>query len=128
MQSFKVLFPGPTYKISELTLHLKIDLGGHLVTVIEVKQLDPYRKTLHRLTLEPSLDFPQSIIVKQQKDEWEDKFQPEIHAYKALSGLQGTVIPKLFCESFFKNTPALFLSDIAGTTLHNLARNDKYNI
>jgi len=38
------------------------------------------------------------------------------------------VIPQLFCTGFFQNIPALFLSEIAGTTLHDIAHDDKCNL
>jgi serine/threonine protein kinase len=64
-----------------------------------------------------------SVIVKQQKDGWASEFQREKEAYKALEDLQGTVIPQLFGEGSLNGIPAIILSEVAGSTLSELARN-----
>lgn len=96
--------------------------------MIEVEQLDPSRKTLHRLTLEPIIDFPRTIIVKQQKEGWEKEFQSEIQTYEKLKLLQGKVIPQYFGQRLFNEAPALFLSEVPGTTLHDIAHDNEWNI
>lgn len=106
----------------------KISIEDRLVTVTKVQQLHPSRKTLHRLTLEPLKDFPQTIIAKQQKKGWEEFFEAEIQAYTTLRELQGEVIPHYYGRGLLNEVPALFISDIAGITLHDLACSNETSI
>ncbi|KAJ5468636.1 hypothetical protein N7475_006388 [Penicillium sp. IBT 31633x] len=76
-----------------------------------------------RHTIPPEIT---TIIVKQQKDRWENEFKVEKEAYKFLEQLQGIVIPRLFRQGYFNEIPALILADIGGITLYDLAcRKDK---
>lgn len=90
----------------------------------EVKQLDRNR-TVYRVGIEPIGDLPPTIIVKQQKEGWCEEFQQETQAYVNMKDLQGKVIPQLFGQGYFNGVPALILSEIVGTTLHDLARSKK---
>lgn len=96
--------------------------------------MDPCRKTLYRLELEQG-SFRHTIpvavtrvIVKQQKDEWEEEFWGEKKAYDRLKELQGTVIPQIFGQGFFNGLPALIHSEVVGTTLYDLARSSKCKV
>ena len=95
-----------------------------------LKTLDQRRQTVHRLEAEPSSchnALPanvNSVIVKQQKDGWVVQFQREKEAYKRLENLQGTIIPRLFGEGSLNGIPALILSEVSGSTLDGLARNN----
>lgn len=85
--------------------------------------LNKRRPTVYRLELEePRFGLPETVIVKQQKDEQEAEFYAEISAYKKLQKLQGTVIPTLFGEGSFNGRPVLILSEIKGITLRDLAK------
>ncbi|CAG8368001.1 unnamed protein product [Penicillium salamii] len=103
-------------------------LDSQPITAQSIEQLHPRRNTVHRLTLEPGSfrhTIPPSVttvIIKQQKDGWEEEFGFEKEAYEKLNRLQGTVIPVSYDQGSFNGLPALILSDIAGTTLHDLAR------
>ena len=83
---------------------------------------------MHRLILKPDShrhvipNTVTSVIVKQEKDGWEEEFEVEKIAYKKLEQLQGEVIPYLYGQGSFNGLPALILSDIDGITLDDLAR------
>lgn len=84
---------------------------------------------MHRLELLPNSsrhNIPGSvttIIIKQQKEDWEEEFTREVQAYNKLHLLQGTSIPTLYGQEFFNGIPALILSDIReGKTLHHIAK------
>ncbi|CAG8906125.1 unnamed protein product [Penicillium egyptiacum] len=97
--------------------------GGKRITVTKDTLLNKRRPTIYRLELEePRFGLPETVIVKQQKKEWEAEFCAEISAYKKLEKLQGTVIPTLFGEGSFNERPPLILSEIKGITLRNLAK------
>lgn len=63
-----------------------------------------------------------------QKDEWEEEFRSEIKAYDKFKELQGTVIPHFFGHGSFNRLPALILSEVAGTTLYDLARDKECKV
>lgn len=86
--------------------------------------LDP-RQTVYRLDLEEAGFLPPTVILKKQKPEWEEEFSIEKKAYDFLEPIQGTVIPYFYGEAIYDTSPTLVLSDIAGTTLFELAR-DKF--
>ena len=96
--------------------------------------MDPCRKTLYCLELEQG-SFRHTIpvavtrvIVKQQKDEWEEEFWGEKKAYDRLKELRGTVIPQLFGQGSFNGLLALIHSEVVGTTLYDLARSSKCKV
>ncbi|RAH72806.1 uncharacterized protein BO66DRAFT_21603 [Aspergillus aculeatinus CBS 121060] len=95
----------------------------------EIERLDRHR-TVYRFKLEPGSyrhTIPKtatSVIVKQQKDEWEEEFEDEQRAYNRLKKLQGKVIPYFYGRGHFGGLPALVLSDIDGITLDELARSN----
>ncbi|PYH86106.1 hypothetical protein BO82DRAFT_300919 [Aspergillus uvarum CBS 121591] len=99
---------------------------GHEITATEAELLDPQR-TVYRLKIapDPAQDklptTPTSVIVKQQKEEWEDEFENEATAYYRLERLQGEVIPYFYSRGYFNGRSALILSDINGTSLKDLA-------
>lgn len=66
-----------------------------------------------------------SIIIKQQKEDWEEEFEDEKTAYTKLKSLQGEVIPYFYGEGYYDGLPALLLSDIRGITLDDLARSNE---
>ncbi|CAG8357793.1 unnamed protein product [Penicillium salamii] len=66
--------------------------------------------------------LPNIIIVKVQKQGWEDEFAQEIAAYHRLQPLQGLLIPKFFGTGYFMDRPALVISEIVGNTLERLAQ------
>ncbi|KKK18879.1 hypothetical protein P175DRAFT_0529265 [Aspergillus ochraceoroseus IBT 24754] len=103
------------------TTHLHVD--GQNLAIRNIEQLHPQRITVHRVTLEPKSNFG-TLIIKQQKDGWNNEFEAEKEAYQRLSSLQGDVIPSLLGECRFNGHPALILSDVGGATLHQIARSD----
>ncbi|KAB8261762.1 hypothetical protein BDV32DRAFT_148087 [Aspergillus pseudonomiae] len=106
-----------------------LELNGHKILATEVELLDP-RRTVYRLKLKPgSYRYPipegaTSIIIKQQKEDWEEEFKDEEIAYNKLEALQGKVIPYFYGQGYFDGLPALILSDINGVPLSDLARNN----
>lgn len=102
-------------------------MDNHPIYPTNVQLLDE-RRTVYRLTLDPGLyrhSIPQtvtSVIVKQQKNNWEKEFWNEKAVYDKLQELQGKVIPLFFGQGYFDGLPALILSEIDGVTLYELAR------
>lgn len=88
---------------------------------------------MYRFHLEPNSSCYQhiipetatSIIIKQQKEDWEEEFEDEQTAYTKLKNLQGDAIPYFYGEGYYDGLPALVLSDIRGTTLDDLARSNE---
>ncbi|PYH96872.1 hypothetical protein BO71DRAFT_407389 [Aspergillus ellipticus CBS 707.79] len=99
---------------------------GHEITATEAELLDQQR-TVYRLKIAPDSDRHElpttatSVIIKQQKDDWEDEFEDEEKAYRRLEKLQGDVIPYFYGRGYFNGRPALILSDIDGISLKDLA-------
>lgn len=102
-------------------------MDNHPICSTNVQLLDK-RRTVYRFTLEPGSyrhSIPQtvtSLIVKQQKDDWEEEFENEKVVYDKLKELQGKVIPFFFGQGYYDGLPALILSEIDGVTLHEMAR------
>ncbi|GLB01604.1 hypothetical protein AtubIFM57258_000013 [Aspergillus tubingensis] len=109
-----------------------IQLDGHEIKATKVEHLDP-RRTVYRLHLEPGSSYyrhiiPEpatSIIIKQQKEDWEEEFEDEKTAYTKLKDLQGEVIPYFYGQGYYDGLPALIISDIPGITLYDLARSNE---
>ncbi|RAK95746.1 uncharacterized protein BO80DRAFT_469179 [Aspergillus ibericus CBS 121593] len=106
-----------------------IQLDGHEILATEIELIDPQR-TVYRFKLSPDSHrhtIPKtatSIIIKQQKDDWEEEFEDEEMAYKTLELLQGDVIPYFYGRGYFDGRPALILSDINGINLNDLAHSN----
>ncbi|BCR99164.1 uncharacterized protein AKAW2_40847A [Aspergillus luchuensis] len=107
-----------------------IQLDGHEIRATKVEHLDPCR-TVYRFHLEQNSyrhmipETATSIIIKQQKEDWEEEFEDEKTAYTKLKSLQGEVIPYFYGEGYYDGLPALLLSDIRGITLDDLARSNE---
>ena len=113
--------------------HQTFYLDGHPIMATKVEQLDPGRETLYRLELNldsfrHTIPATATVIVKQQKDEWEEEFRSEIKAYDRLKELQGRVIPHFFGHGSFDGIPALILSEVTGTNLYDLARDKECKV
>ncbi|KAL2757046.1 hypothetical protein ACRALDRAFT_1075753 [Sodiomyces alcalophilus JCM 7366] len=65
----------------------------------------------------PEWNLPSRLILKQQKEGWDEEFEMEKATYAKLRPLQGTVIPEFFGQLRYGNTKALLLSDIGGACL-----------
>ncbi|KAF4957889.1 hypothetical protein FGADI_2718 [Fusarium gaditjirri] len=65
----------------------------------------------------PEWFLPDKIVLKRQKENWEEEFDHEIVAYNRLRPLQGLTIPKLYGMVQYANTRALILSDIGGSCI-----------
>jgi serine/threonine protein kinase len=63
----------------------------------------------------PEWFLPTNIILKKQKDGWDEEFDTEKAAYEKLKCLQGLVIPICYGQAQYKGTRALVLSDIGGS-------------
>ncbi|CAI7629906.1 unnamed protein product [Penicillium discolor] len=111
--------------LSEKTqLQSSFYFGGTPIRAEIVERLHPSRE-VYRLKLEIHQDLhglPRVVILKKRKNGWEDEFQQEIKVYEKLKSLQGFVIPNLFGQGTFDNCPVLILSEVAGRTLLNIAR------
>ncbi|KAJ5927967.1 hypothetical protein N7466_006923 [Penicillium verhagenii] len=104
-------------------------MGDKRLTVKRDELLNQIRPTVHRIELEePRQGFPEIVIVKQEKPEWGDEFLQEINAYNRLQHLQGTMIPILFGQGSFNESPALILSEVEGITLRDLAKFDESTV
>ncbi|RKK13245.1 hypothetical protein BFJ66_g13350 [Fusarium oxysporum f. sp. cepae] len=65
----------------------------------------------------PEWFLPGKIVLKRQKENWEEEFDHEVIAYNRLRPIQGLTIPKLYGKIQYANTRALILSDIGGSSL-----------
>ncbi|KAF5584147.1 hypothetical protein FPANT_7959 [Fusarium pseudoanthophilum] len=65
----------------------------------------------------PEWFLPDKIVLKRQKENWEEEFDHEIVAYNRLRPIQGLTIPRLYGTIQYANTRALILSDIGGSSL-----------
>lgn len=103
---------------------MQFRIGDRTLSARTTRQLASGKETVYRLEPEEPASAPRPIIVKQQKKGWEGEFKNEKLAYERLKDLQGTVIPQFLGEDLFHGVPALFISEIDGTTLNNLARSN----
>ena len=92
--------------------------------------VDLQRDRVFRVEIEPIVGLPRFIIVKQQKAKGggAKDFECEKEAYSRLQELQGRVIPQYFGDGPFYGILAMFLLEIIGSTLYNVARNKNLGI
>lgn len=101
-------------------------LDQHPIVARKMVRQHPCRGVF-RVELEPGSfrhNIPQevdTIILKCQKDDWEDEFKNERDAYERLEDLQGHILPTLYGQGTFDGRPALVLSHEAGPTLNEFA-------
>jgi hypothetical protein len=74
----------------------------------------------------PEWFLPRRIVLKRQKSGWEDHFDNEKAIYRALTSIQGRVVPVCYGEARCAETDetgplALVLSDVGGVTLKDRA-------
>jgi predicted Ser/Thr protein kinase len=74
----------------------------------------------------PEWFLPPTVILKKQKDSWEDEFETEKEAYNLLKPIQGTIVLYFYGEAVYDRSRALIFSAITGSNLFYLARN-KHN-
>lgn len=65
----------------------------------------------------PEWNLPSLLILKKQKEGWEEEFDTEKAAYGRLQALQGTVIPQFLGQVQCDKTRGMLLSDIGGVCL-----------
>ncbi|KAI8663052.1 hypothetical protein LRP88_07259 [Fusarium phalaenopsidis] len=65
----------------------------------------------------PEWCLPEKIVLKIEKDHWEEEFETEKAAYDKLVRLQGDVIPRCYGQIEYDGKRALILSDIGGAFL-----------
>ncbi|KAL2758161.1 hypothetical protein ACRALDRAFT_1074870 [Sodiomyces alcalophilus JCM 7366] len=65
----------------------------------------------------PEWTLPPRLVLKQQKEGWDEEFEMEKATYTKLRSLQDVVIPRCFGELKYENKRALLLSDIGGACL-----------
>ncbi|KAM4062913.1 hypothetical protein HRG_013787 [Hirsutella rhossiliensis] len=65
----------------------------------------------------PEWMLPTNIVLKKQKDDWEDEFNTEEATYERLRSLQGHVIPICYGQIEYDGARALILSDVGGACL-----------
>ncbi|PNP59673.1 hypothetical protein FNYG_14883 [Fusarium nygamai] len=65
----------------------------------------------------PEWFLPDKIVLKRQKENWEEEFDHEVVAYNRLRPIQGLTIPKLYGTIQYANARALILSGIGGSSL-----------
>ncbi|KAJ0137824.1 hypothetical protein HZ326_19216 [Fusarium oxysporum f. sp. albedinis] len=78
--------------------------------------LNVLRLRIHKSKF-PEWFLPDKIVLKCQKENWEEEFDHEVIAYNRLRPIQGLTIPKLYGKIQYANTRALILSDIGGSSL-----------
>ncbi|KAH7247810.1 hypothetical protein B0J15DRAFT_551482 [Fusarium solani] len=61
--------------------------------------------------------LPEKIVLKVEKDHWEEEFETEKTAHDKLVCLQGDVIPRCYGQIEYDGKRALILSDIGGACL-----------
>lgn len=65
----------------------------------------------------PEWALPGQLVLKKQKDGWDEEFETEKAMYAKLAPLQDVVIPRCFGQLRYEGTRALLLSDIGGVCL-----------
>ncbi len=65
----------------------------------------------------PEWTLPRRLILKQQKEGWDEEFEAEKDMYATLRPLQDAVIPRYFGEVTYQDKRAILLSDIGGAAL-----------
>ncbi|RMJ05141.1 hypothetical protein CDV36_014195 [Fusarium kuroshium] len=62
----------------------------------------------------PEWCLPEKIVLKIEKDGWDEEFDMEKAAYEQLEPMQGIVIPRCYGQIEYDGKRALILSDIGG--------------
>lgn len=62
----------------------------------------------------PEWSLPTNIVLKRQKDGWDDEFDRERSTYEDLACLQGVLIPTCYGQVRYDGKRGLVLSDIGG--------------
>ncbi|KAF4996504.1 hypothetical protein FDECE_12420 [Fusarium decemcellulare] len=74
---------------------------------------DPPKKNHHR-PLFPEWSLPDRVVLKVQKEGWDEEFDLEKAAYEKLRALQGITIPRYLGAAEHDGIRAMVLSDIGG--------------
>ncbi|CAG7558851.1 unnamed protein product [Fusarium equiseti] len=67
----------------------------------------------------PEWFLPDKIVLKSEKDDWEEEFDNEIVAYSKLRPIQGDTIPRFYDCTSYNNRRAIVLSDVGGFCLND---------
>ncbi|RBR12923.1 uncharacterized protein FIESC28_08414 [Fusarium coffeatum] len=67
----------------------------------------------------PEWFLPDEIVLKSEKDDWEEEFDKEIVAYNKLRPIQGDTIPRYYGCTTYNNRRAIVVSDVGGFCLNN---------
>lgn len=62
----------------------------------------------------PEWCLPEKIVLKIEKEGWDEEFEMEKAAYEQLEPVQGIVIPRFYGQIEYDGKRALILSDIGG--------------
>ncbi|KAM0424464.1 hypothetical protein ACHAPT_010388 [Fusarium lateritium] len=65
----------------------------------------------------PEWCLPEKIVLKVEKEDWDEEFRTEKAAYDKLKCLQGDVIPRCYGQIEYDGRRALILSDVGGDCL-----------
>lgn len=65
----------------------------------------------------PEWSLPSQVILKTQKEGWDEEFEMEKATYTKLRPLQGVIITKFLSEVRYNGVRALLLSDVGGACL-----------
>ena len=68
----------------------------------------------------PEWFLPDEIVLKSEKDDWEEEFNNEIVAYNKLRPIQGDTIPRFYGCTNYNNRRAIVLSDVGGFCLNDV--------
>lgn len=61
--------------------------------------------------------MPEKIVLKKQKEGWDEEFDTEKATYEKLRHLQGHVIPILFGQAVYQGVRTLVFSDVGGANM-----------
>ncbi|KAL7919519.1 hypothetical protein ACQKWADRAFT_191914 [Trichoderma austrokoningii] len=72
----------------------------------------------------PEWYLPRHIVLKTQKQNWENEFHAERRFYKALARLQGSYIPRYLGAAEFNGIKSHVLSDVGGICMADIDEDD----
>ncbi|KAL2190507.1 hypothetical protein L209DRAFT_184802 [Thermothelomyces heterothallicus CBS 203.75] len=99
-----------------LRLHVQPSLVQQIIQAL-VNVLLPRAAQVWFQSCFPEWALPGQLVLKKQKDGWDEEFETEKATYAKLAPLQDVVIPRCFGQLRYKGTRALLLSDIGGVCL-----------
>lgn len=100
-----------------LRVHVQPSLVQQLVLLLTGLLLPVAARTWFEASFPEWTTLPRCLILKQQKEGWDEEFEAEKGMYAILRPLQDVVIPRYFGEATYEDKRAILLSDIGGAAL-----------